>query len=108
MNTKNIQVKFGFTLDSEKAFDAYMDATGKVPPKMPQGKNTLLTPFTIKDDDGIERAALLIYQTGFKQTPEEKARDEQASGLSLAVALDVPVPQGEAALEQLVRQLLGE
>lgn len=101
-------VKLGFILHSSAAFDLYMDATGEVPPKMPEGKNTLVTPFTVRDENGIERAAALVYQTGFAQTPEEKANGDEASGLGVIVAEDVPLTQGRNAIDLYLDKMLHE
>ena len=101
-------VKLGFILHSPAAFDFYMDATGEVPPKMPEGKNTLVTPFVVKDDDNIERAAALVYQTGFAETPKETTNGDEASGLGVIVAEDVPLEQGRNAIETYLDKMLHE
>jgi hypothetical protein len=101
-------MKLGFILHSSAAFDYYMDATGKVPPKMPEGKNTLVTPFTVRDDNGVERAAALVYQTGFAEMPAEKRRGDEASGLSVVTAMDVPLEQGRRAIDTFLDKMLHE
>ena len=103
---KNIPVKLGFILHSSPAFDFYHDATGQIPPKMPEGKNTLVTPFAVKDDDGIERAAALVHQTGFAETPEEAANGDEASGLCVIVAMDVPLMQGQNVIDAYLDKTL--
>ncbi|MBQ6140803.1 MAG: hypothetical protein IJI54_05900 [Kiritimatiellae bacterium] len=106
MDNQDTKVKLGFILHSSAAFDYYMDATGKVPPKMPEGKNTLVTPFVVKDKNGIERAAALFYQTGFAETPEESANGDEASGLGVVVAEDIPILQGQNAIETFLDKIL--
>lgn len=103
---KTIPIKLGFILHSSAAFDFYMDATGQIPPTMPPGKNTLITPFTVRDDDGTERAAALVYQTGFAETPAETSNGDEASGLGVIVAEDVPLAQGQNAIEEYLNTLL--
>lgn len=98
-------VQIGFVLDSGRAYDEYVRATGKLPPAMPRGANTLRAEFEA-DVDGEKRAAMLIKQIGFAQTAEEKARGEEASGLSLMIATDVDVEQGKAALREISERLL--
>ena len=105
---KNIPVKLGFILHSSAAFDFYMDATGEVPPKMPEGKNTLVTPFVAKDENGVERAAALVYQTGFEETPEETTNGDEASGLGVVVAEDVPLDHGRNAIDAYLDKMLHE
>lgn len=100
-------VKLGFIMKSTDAFDFYMDATGEVPPKMPEGKNTLVTPFVAHDENG-EYAAALVYQTGFAQTRAEKASGDEASGLSVVVAMDVSVEQGRNAIAMFLDKMLHE
>ena len=96
MKSNTFQV--GAVLDSNKAFDIYHEATGKVPPPMPDGKNTYRIPFVVPDGK-TERAALLVNQTGFAETPAERAAGEEASGISVYVALDAPsVEEGHALL----------
>lgn len=107
-NSKYQLVNFGFILHSSAAFDFYMDATGQTPPKMPPGKNTLITPFTVVDEHGAERAAALIYQTGFRQTPEEMANCDEASGLGVVVARNVPLAEGREAVDLWLDKMLGK
>ena len=80
-------LKVGIILDSREAFDVYFDSTGKVPPKMEEGKNTRVLHFVAKDENG-PHAAVLIHQTGFEPTPAEKQAGEETNGLSVAVALE--------------------
>lgn len=89
-----------------KSFDLYHDATGKAPPPMPPGGNTTTIPFRLIDENGVERAALLVHQTGFEQTPEEKAAGEEASGLTVAVALDAPADEGARVLSEWSEKML--
>ena len=56
------KIKVGVINNSNVAFDLYMDATGEKPPVIPEGMNTLIKPFVLKDEDGIDRAATLISQ----------------------------------------------
>ncbi len=102
----NTLVKLGFILHSSPAFDFYHDATGLVLPKMPEGKNTLVTPFVVKDENGIDRAAALVHQTGFAETPEETANGDEASGLGVIVAMDVPLEQGRNAIDAYLDKTL--
>lgn len=99
-------IKFGIINHSSPAFDFYRESTGLLPDPVPKGKNTLVTPFDCKDDDGTIRAAVLINQQGFEQTPEERAAGEEASGLSVIVAMDAPVELGRSALIEFVNKLL--
>lgn len=107
-NSKYQLVDFGVILSSSKAFDFYMDATGQKPPKMPPGKNTLVTPFVVADEHGVERAAALIYQTGFRETPAEKANGNEASGLGVVVAMNVPLAEGREAVDLWLDKMLGK
>ena len=106
MNAKKTTIQVGAILDSNKAFDAYHDSTGKVPPKMPKGKNTMRIPFVAKTDGG-NKAALLVNQTGFEETADEIARGEESSGLSVFIALDAPtIEEGHALLIDWSERLL--
>ena len=100
-----MQTKIGFILDSTKAFAEYLKATGELPPVMPTGKNTLRTEFVV-DLDGTSRAAMLIKQRGFEQTAEEKARGEEADGLSVMIATDLDVDAGKLALREVSAKIL--
>lgn len=85
-------VKVGAVIDSAKVFDIYREATGKLPERIPEGKNTLYTPFEV---DG--QAALLIQQRGFELLPGEKPDD--ANGLLCYIAIDAPdIETGRAAI----------
>ena len=75
---------------------------------MPPGKNTLVTPFVVADEHGVDRAAALIYQTGFHQTPEEVANGDEASGLGVVVATNVPLAEGREAVDQWLSNMLGK
>ena len=104
MKTSTFQV--GAILDSVKALEVYHEATGKVPPRIPEGKNTYRIPFTVHDGKA-ERAALLISQRGFELTAEEAANGEEANGLSVMVALDAPnVEEGHALLLDWTDEML--
>ena len=100
-----MQTKIGFVLDSGRAFEEYLKATGELPPAMPPGKNTIRMEFVI-DLDGTPRAAMLIKQTGFDQTHDEKERGDEASGLSLMIATELPAEQGAAALREVSEKIL--
>lgn len=91
--------QIGVILDSTQAFDIYHDATGAYPPKMDPGCNTRRIPFRLTDENGIERAAMLIHQTGFGQTAMEEMAGEEVNGLTLIVATDAPANDGEKLLE---------
>ena len=80
-------LRVGIILDSREAFDCYFDSTGQVPPKMEEGKNTRVIHFVAEDENG-QHAAVLIHQTGFEPTPEERRKGEETNGLSVVVALD--------------------
>ncbi len=94
-----IRYQVGVVLDSTQAFDIYHDATGAFPPPMEPGCNTRRISFRLHDENGIERAAMLIHQTGFGQTALEEMRGEEVNGLSLLVATDAPADEGERLLD---------
>lgn len=73
---------------------------------MPAGCNTHIVPFRLIDTAGAERAAILVHQTGFDETPEEKARGDEASGLSVAIAIEDPPEEGQAILDKWVDEML--
>ena len=104
-DTPSAKVQVGFILDSTKVFDEYLRATGKLPPPIPPGTNTLRTEFEI-ELDGVKRAAMLIKQRGFEQTAEERARCDEVNGLSLAIATDVDLETGKAVLREISAKLL--
>lgn len=101
MNTEKHQV--AAVIDSAAAFDIYHDSTGRVPPDIPPGMNTIREHFTvIPQGDTVPRAALLIRQRGFKQTPEEAARGDEVNGLSVYVATDADEETGHRLLDDFV------
>ena len=100
-----MKTKIGFVLESATAFDEYVKATGELPPAMPPGKNIIRREFVL-DVDGTPRAAMLVKQTGFAPTPEEIERGDEASGLSLMIATELPPEQGAAALREVSERML--
>lgn len=100
-----MQTQIGFILESAKAFDEYLKATGELPPAMPPGKNTIRREFVI-DVDGTPRAAMLIKQSGFKQTKEERLRGEETDGLSVMIATELDVDAGKHALQEVSTKIL--
>lgn len=100
------KVKVGLIMKSSEAFDAYQDATGETPPVIPEGMNTFIKPFILTDEDGIDRAATLISQKGFEQTQEEIEKNLEASGLSIAIAMDADVELGRRALDEFIDKML--
>ena len=100
-------LKVGIILDSREAFDCYFDSTGKVPPKMEDGKNTRVLHFVAEDEKG-KHAAILIHQTGFEPTPEEKAKGDETNGLTVAVALEPgDLERNAALLDEWIGKELG-
>ena len=97
-----MKYQVGIILDSVQAFDLFHDATGRAPARVPEGKNTNIQPFRLIDENGVERAAILINQTGFGQTAMEEMSGEEVNGLSVAIAIDAPADEGAKLLEDYV------
>lgn len=101
-----MKYNIGIILESSKAFDIYYAATGRAPERVPDGANTFVTPFRLGDENGVERAALLVNQRGFPQTSEEAARGDETDGLSVAIAVDAPADEGERVLAGWIDEFL--
>ena len=94
-----VKVQVGVIVNSSEAFDFYREATGKLPERIPEGKNTLYTPFEVEG-----QAALLIQQRGFELLPGEKPDD--ANGLMALVAMDAPnIATGQGAIEEFLKKV---
>ena len=90
-------------LDSKAAFDTYHDSTGRVPPDIPEGMNTIHEHFSVLfQGSTTPRAAVLIRQRGFEQTPDEAARGDEVNGLSVYLVVDADEETGHRVLEDFI------
>ena len=93
-------------LDSTEACRIYQTATGEQAPLPPAGRNTMEVPFRVSDQTGNERAALLVVQTDWAQSPDEIARGEEADGASVVIATDASPEDGAAVLREWADMVL--
>ncbi len=100
------QYHLAVVLDSSEACRIYNAATGEQAPLPPAGANTVEVRFRVADSAGVERAALLVVQTDWAQSPDEASRGEETDGASVVVATDAPAEEGAAVLDEWAEQML--
>jgi hypothetical protein len=68
--------------------------------------NQLAKILNMGDQNFARHAAALVYQTGFAEMSAEKRRGDEASGLSVVTAMDVPLEQGRSAIDAFLDKML--